>query len=427
LSTGKRISDYCRVLNSLCRGEYTTEIPVDKDGQYSEFAESLRTLTETLQHRFDEIETLSRITDKINQGVMLEDVLNETYESFRTIIPYDRIGFSLLEDNNRIVRAVWARSESPEIKLGYGYCAEMAGSSLQQIIETGKPRILNDLEGYLREKPESESTQLVVEEGMRASLTCPLIAMGKPIGFLFFSSMSPHKYENVHVDIFLKIANQLAVIVEKGRLCEELIELNELKNKFLGMAAHDLRSPITAIKGFASILERGLLGEVPQQQKDILTRIENASQRMLALVNDLLDVSAIESGQFEIDIEKVDIADCLQDSYETNKLLAENKSIHLALEIESDLPPIFLDTNRVRQVMDNLVGNAILYGIVAYALVDDAFGRPYTAIVSAGMTTFYVAHVVAFLHKKLSDRALLTALLGLSGVCAAWTIPLSRI
>src|SRR5271157_2289650 len=98
--------------------------------------------------------------------------------------------------------------------------------SLQRVIETGLPRILNDLEDHLRAHPNSASTALMVEEGMRSSLTCPLIGMGKPIGFLFFSSMMPGTYQNAHVEKFMQIALQISIIVEKGRLYENLTRTN---------------------------------------------------------------------------------------------------------------------------------------------------------------------------------------------------------
>jgi len=78
----------------------------------------------------------------------------------------------LLEEDGQVARARWARSDAPQVKIEVGYSARLAGSSLQKIIETGQPRILNDLKAHLREHPNSESTRLIVEEGMRSSLTC---------------------------------------------------------------------------------------------------------------------------------------------------------------------------------------------------------------------------------------------------------------
>src|SRR5690606_29972423 len=118
------------------------------------------------------------------------------------LIPYNRIGFALIEDDGQTVRACWARSDQPAVQLGQGYSAPLASSSLEAIMTSGQPRILNDLESYLGAKPGSEATRMIVGEGLRASLTCPLIANGAPVGFIFFSSIRPHIYEEAHVELF---------------------------------------------------------------------------------------------------------------------------------------------------------------------------------------------------------------------------------
>ena len=119
----------------------------------------------------------------------------------------------------------------------------MQGSSLEQIVESQEPRIINDLERYLIEKPESVSTRLIVAEGVRSSLTCPLVSMGKPIGFLFFSSNEKNCYADVHQDSFCSLASQLAAVVEKSQLYEELLQVNkelyESRDAFELQATHD--------------------------------------------------------------------------------------------------------------------------------------------------------------------------------------------
>ena len=154
-------------------------------------------------------------------------MLDQVYESFFSLIPYDRIGFALLEKDRNVVRAHWARSEAAEIELPIGYSAGLAGSSLEQVVTTRRPRILGDLEAYLREHPQSDSTRKIVAEGMRSSLTCPLLIKGQPVGFLFFSSMEPHAYSEEHQDLFLQIADQLALTLERSRLYGELLLLTE--------------------------------------------------------------------------------------------------------------------------------------------------------------------------------------------------------
>jgi signal transduction histidine kinase len=357
-----RISEYQRAIRAMARGQFPVEMPAaSSDDEISRLGSALRELGTVLERKFQEVNTLSEVTERINAGLLLDEVLDHVYQSFRPIIPYDRIGFSLLADEGKTVQARWARSDAQEMKITGGYAAPLAGSSLERIIQEGKPRILNDLEAYLREHPHSESTQRIVAEGIRSSLTCPLIAMGKPIGFMFFSSMRPNVYRDAHVELFMQIAGQLAVIVEKSRLYQQLLELNELKVRFLGVVAHDLRSPLTIIKGFADILRGGVLGQVPPQQLEILKRLDQSCAQMLLLINDLLDVSAIELGKLELDKKPVDLAKYLGDLHPSNALLAKAKNITLNLEIEPNLPEVSLDPNRVGQIVSNLITNAIKF------------------------------------------------------------------
>lgn len=351
----------CRdAVTAIKNGQFHIEAPTGED-EIGQLGQALKDLGQALAGQLDQVRMLSQVTAQINAGLTLDEVLDQVYESFQLLVPYDRIGFSLLEEDGQVVRARWARSNAPEIKLGAGFWAPLAETSLGRIAETGQPRILNDLEAYVREHPGSKSTRLIVEEGMRSSLTCPLIAMGKPIGFMFFSSVQPCTYQDAHVEIFLQIAGQLAVIVEKGRLYQQLIELNQLKNKFLGIAAHDLRSPIGIIKNYTQLFLDDYLGEVTGQQREILERMERNCETMLTLINDLLDVSAIESGHLELRPRQVALADFLAECQAANAPLAKAKDMQLVLDLAPDLPTVTMDPDRISQVVNNLVTNAIKY------------------------------------------------------------------
>lgn len=195
-----------------------------------ELADSVRRLQGLLidfERRFEEQELLHDVTIQANAGVVLDEILDHIFDSFRPLIPYDRIGLALLEGQGKSVRARWAKSDMPTTRLRPGYAGRMAGSGLKQVLEDRRPRILNDLRAYLDEHPGSESTRLIVEEGYRSSLTCPLIASGRAVGFLFFSHAEPSTYRDVHIETFVQIADQLSVIVEKARLYEELRQANE--------------------------------------------------------------------------------------------------------------------------------------------------------------------------------------------------------
>jgi diguanylate cyclase (GGDEF)-like protein len=248
---------WCRTIaEALRQGRFNIETPKTVTGEEDELDEALRDLADAIRERTERAATLAKLTQRINEGLVLEDVLDQVYDSFFSLIPYDRIGLALLEDDRKIVRARWARSEASRVRLGRGYAAALAGSSLEEVIRTGHPRILNDLEAYLGAHPGSDSTRLIVEEGMRSSLTCPLIVKGEPVGLIFFSSTRPDTYDESHQDLFMQIADQLATIVEKSRLYDELLRLNErLQETMDALERLATRDSLTGLWNRRSILE----------------------------------------------------------------------------------------------------------------------------------------------------------------------------
>jgi signal transduction histidine kinase len=356
-----RIQHYLRLVNALKEGQLDVDFPGTPLDELGQLGWSLQEWVQTIKKRDQRFELLTKITEKINAGLLLDEVLNHVFEVFHEFVPYQRIGCSLLEDNQQTVRAIWGRSTSPEIMLQVGYSAKLAGSSLRQIIETGEPRILNDLEAYLQEHPASESTALMVQEGMRSSLTCPLLAAGEAIGFIFFSCQRTYAYQADHVELIKQVSNQLALIVEKSRIYERLVALNEEKNTLLGMAAHDLRGPITVILGLVELLQGGFLRDGPRQEQEIFQHIRRTSTNMLNLINNFLDISAIEAGHLIIQPQKLDLQHVLHVTCEANQLLAQAKAITLKLDLPAELPRLWLDPDRLNQIITNLISNAIKF------------------------------------------------------------------
>lgn len=220
-------------------------------------SEGLNELSDWLRARFNEFMTLLEISSELNKVMLLDDILARIYTFFQEVIPFDRIGCALIDEDREKVTAYWVKftyNEKPRIDTGYS--APIKGSSLETIINTGKPRILNDLELYLAEHPESESTRRIVAEGIRSSLTCPLIAEGKPVGFLFFSSREKNTYEHLHQEIFLYLAGQVAQIIEKSRLYQKIIDLNKnLQDAYQQLQERASRDSLTGVLNRGAILE----------------------------------------------------------------------------------------------------------------------------------------------------------------------------
>jgi signal transduction histidine kinase len=370
----ERIAQYIKAAEQLKQGQFDLEVPVSPSDEVGRLGQALRDLARVLELRYREVQKIEKITAQINAGVLLDDILEIVYRDFRELIPYHRIGLALLEDDSQTVRARWAKSDQLNMIITAGYSAQLAGSSLEDIIRTGRPRILNDLEEYLRLHPQSASTRAIVSEGIRSSLTCPLIANGVPIGFIFFSSASAHTYSDTHIATFNHVAEQLSIIVEKGRLVteiaaqkvaieeqnEELRHLSDLKDSFLGMAAHDLRTPITVIQLAVELMLDTDTPMSDEERLPFLKDIERQSDHMLALLNDLLDVTEIEAGHLSLHRLPIDLADFLQDAAAWHRKLAAPKGTQIILE---DVPAgnVQADALRLRQVVDNLISNAVKY------------------------------------------------------------------
>jgi two-component system sensor histidine kinase/response regulator len=141
---------------------------------------------------------------------------------------------------------------------------------------------------------------------------------------------------------------------------QNLADLNQLKNKFLGIAAHDLRNPLTSIIGFSDMLITGDFGEMDDEPLSIIKVIESAGTNMLSLVNDLLDVSIIELGKLTLKLEMGSLKKLIEDRIAIGKVAADKKQIALISSLE-DIPNFKFDPNRMAQVVDNLLSNAIKF------------------------------------------------------------------
>ncbi len=152
------------------------------------------------------------------------------------------------------------------------------------------------------------------------------------------------------------------LILQYSAAERKLTELNQLKNKFLGMASHDLRNPLSSMKGFSEILLSGDedIGELNDAQKELVTTINRSCNDLLSLLNNLLDVSMIESGKFRINIKDESIKELLQERVKLNRVIAEKKEISIREDF-AEMPNGLFDRERILQVVDNLISNAIKF------------------------------------------------------------------
>jgi signal transduction histidine kinase len=162
----------------------------------------------------------------------------------------------------------------------------------------------------------------------------------------------------------------------------ELTELNKLKNQFIGMAAHDLRNPLGQILNCSEILMDDGAGHLQEEDVYFLKVIKSASEFMLALIDELLDLSVIESGQVQLDLEELDFIDLIKRNIELNGMIAAKWGLEVVLSVYEPLDPILIDGPKIEQALNNLLSNAVKYSPKGSVIQVGAFATDNEVMVS---------------------------------------------
>ena len=143
---------------------------------------------------------------------------------------------------------------------------------------------------------------------------------------------------------------------------DKLRKLDNAKSEFISIASHQLRTPLTAIKGFISLLNEGTYGNLDPKQAEVLKKVYISNERLIALVEDLLNISRIESGRMEFKFDSCQLTDLCQELVDTFTFKAKDADLYLDFKApENVLPEVFIDRAKVREVLSNLIDNAIKY------------------------------------------------------------------
>ena len=197
----------------------------------------------------------------------------------------------------------------------------------------------------------------------QAILAAPMIVEGAMRGALVAESARPDAYSEEDLRVLAAIADQAAVALEKARLQKEATEtralhrLNTLKTEFISTVSHELRSPLTPIVGFSELLAATVIE--PERVRDLADEIHRHAQRMQRLVDDLLDVSHMEAGQFQLAMTDMDLEPLLDRT--VHEFARQAQQHQILYQPPETLPLVRGDPLRVRQVLDNLLTNAIKY------------------------------------------------------------------
>lgn len=322
----------------------------------------LENVTGIIKKRLALLNLFRKINQKMNLGLPIDAILNEIFTNLSPIIPYDRMGIALLEDEGKMIRLKWVRSKTEVQHLMENYAVFMSDTSLGEVLNSNTPRILNDLAEYYRFHPKSHSTRLLLLDGIRSSLTCPLMVRGEPVGVVFFSSCNPYTYENIHIDQFREIAESLSVITEYGMAQSKETKDHEKDQKFKDVL-HDLKNPLSVINGTIELIShQEWFKELPEKSKTFLNILSRNSDAMIQLLNGQLISPAPLNQQPEASGGKTLFDDYLDEINTDFKMMAKTKNISVRLNKLSTLPELIcFDAFRIKEAILNYMSNAIKF------------------------------------------------------------------
>lgn len=279
----------------------------------------------------------------------------------------------------------------------------------ERLVRLGDPYFL----GYKLEE-DDEIRRMMVSH--RLELILPLYYRRNILGFVCIGKRQKGEYTGRDVTLLETIDEELVIAIQNAQSVHEVRELNanleqrisaatkelrasnaqlqkldEAKDEFISMASHQLRTPLTSIKGYISMLIEGDLGELTKDQKQVLNEVFVSSERMVRLIGDFLNVSRLQTGKFVIEKRPVDLAKLVKREIESLETNAAARNMKFSFKVPKDIPTLELDENKIQQVIMNFADNAIYYskekdtivvtlkkvpGFVEFTVKDNGIGVP---------------------------------------------------
>jgi signal transduction histidine kinase len=328
-----------------------------------------------LRQRIEELTVVADIASAMLSPLELSQVLDVALEKASRAVaaPFGSITLLSADKTRLEFAAVYGLSADYGARFSeIGLLPADASSPSGRAVSTGKPYWVADI---TRHPLCASWKHISLGEGVRALICVPLVVGGEPAGTLNQYLAEPHRFRPHEVRLLQVVAQQVSLAIERARLYDRLkqqhaaaLAASDHKSRFLATMSHELRSPMTAIVGFADLLQQQIPGSLNGEQMREVRMISASAQHIVAVLNDALDVARIEAGQLECLIEPVDATAVISEVTEMMAPLARAKRLDLAIVPEPHEPrepaePLMVrcDRRRSKQILVNLVSNAIKF------------------------------------------------------------------
>ncbi|HEX6283365.1 MAG TPA: ATP-binding protein, partial [Pyrinomonadaceae bacterium] len=312
------------------------------------------------------LERISSLAQVLGTSRELNTIFRGLREFTTVSVPCDGFFVSLYDSIRDVRTACYGWGDGKEVDVSeLPPMAVTSEGPNSRAVRTGEVIITNNYMQATRGRP---SVIVGPDNGLRpdSSLAVPMAVMGRIIGTIEVQSYKSNAYQPEHVTAMSMAANLTAVAIENVRLLklersarEAAEESNRLKDEFLATVSHELRTPLTAILGWARLLESGGLdSQVTQQAIDTIWRNAKAQAQ---IVDDILDVSRIITGNLYIDLHPTEVIPVVKNAINVVRPTADAKGIKIETEIDNIPATVAGDANRLQQVIWNLLSNAVKF------------------------------------------------------------------
>lgn len=355
-------------LSDELKDEDTFKIIEAITAQAAQAIESVRLFEQTQAAR-EEAETLYKVGRALVTTENETEIFNRVLQDMLATLGLKQGGVLFLEPDRKFGRLVALFKDGQPVEPNLR--VPIAGNpSYQKLIATRQPVAIED---FANDPLVAPVRQINPEHKIASLLLVPIIMNDEVVGAMGADSVEQkHHYTEREINLVRAIADQLSITLQNRRLLEEtrqraielqetaerLQEMDKLKTQFLANMSHELRTPLNSIIGFSRVILKGIDGPLTELQKTDLTSIYNSGQHLLGLINNVLDLSKIEAGKMELNFEQVEIGPVIKGVMSTAIALIKDKPVELIQEVPENLPGVWADATRLRQIILNLVSNA---------------------------------------------------------------------
>ena len=311
----------------------------------------LYTLTDqTLAARVEELSVMQRIDRELNASLDVSRAMRITlvWAMRQSKVSAGLVGF-IDKSEVRVMAAQGYITEQEYFKDSY---LSMELPALKLAIQSGQPQCVYASEG-------KENFTLL--NGGQAQVVIPIRREAVAIGIILLESNRIETFSEETLAFLSRLSDHAAIAIANAQLYAEVQAANLAKSDFVSFVSHELKTPMTSIKGFTDLLAGGVVGPINDTQANFLNTIRSNVDRMTTLVSDLADISRIEAGRLRLDFEAVSVSEVIDEVVRSTRAQIEEKEQALDVHIPSNLPPMWGDRTRLIQILTNLVNNAYKY------------------------------------------------------------------